>query len=229
MTAIPDPAGVSQPVDSCADSCGRAPDEAVRPPGWHRAARRARLLSWISLVWMTAEGAIGLTAGFRAHSVSLVAWALSSVVEGLASVIVIWRLTGARTLSATSERTAQKAVAISFWLLAPYITVQAIGDLLRGVHPDTSRVGIALTLSSVLVMPLLGRAKQRLGRTLGSGATAGEGIQNLLCALLAAAVLVGLTANSLLGAWWLDPVIALGVAAVALREGRSAWRGEQCC
>lgn len=213
-------------ADACCTPAAAAP---VRDAGWHRAARRALLLSWVSLAWMTMEGAVGLYAGARAGSVSLLGWALSSVVEGLASVIVIWRLTGARTLSETSERSAQKAVAVSFWLLAPYVAVQALLDLLTGSHATTSRLGIALTISSVLVMPALGRAKQRLGRRLSSGATAGEGTQNMLCAYLAAAVLVGLVANSLLGAWWLDPLIALVVAAVAVREGRQAWRGEECC
>lgn len=202
---------------------------ARRDAGWHRAARQARTLSWASLAWMSLEGAIGLYAGARASSVSLGGWALSSVVEGLASVIVIWRLTGTRTLSETSERSAERAVAVSFWLLAPYVAVQAAHDLLTGRQATGSRLGIALTLSSIIVMPLLGRAKHRLGERLGSAATSGEGTQNLLCAYLAGAVLVGLLANSLLGAWWLDPLIALGVAAVALREGRWAWRGEACC
>ena len=205
---------------------------AVQAPGdagWHRAARHARTLSWASLGWMSVEGAVGLYAGARASSVSLVGWALSSVVEGLASVIVIWRLTGTRTLSERSERSAERAVGVSFWLLAPYVAVQAAIDLLTGRQATGSRLGVALTVSSVIVMPLLGTAKHRLGERLGSGATSGEGTQNLLCAYLAGAVLVGLLANSLLGAWWLDPWIALGVAAVALREGRAAWRGEACC
>lgn len=196
---------------------------------WHRAAQRAVVLSWASLLWMTLEGAAGLYAGIRAQSVSLTGWALSSVVEGLASVIVIWRLTGSRTLSATSERSAQRAVAISFWLLAPYIAVQSVLDLATGHQADESRFGLALTAASVVVMPLLGRAKHRLGARLGSAATSGEGTQNLLCAYLAGAVLVGLAANTLVGAWWLDPLIGLAVAGVAVREGRGAWHGEQCC
>lgn len=118
---------------------------------------------------MSLEGAVGLLAGFRSGSVSLVGWALSSVVEGLASVIVIWRLTGTRTLSATSERAAQRAVAVSFWLLAPYVAVQAVLDLLSAHRPSPSSLGIALTVSSILVMPALGRAKHRLGARLGFG------------------------------------------------------------
>ena len=203
--------------------------EAVKDAGWHRAARQAVLLSWLSLAWMTLEGLAGLYAGIRAESVSLVGWALSSVVEGLASVIVIWRLTGSRTLSESSERSAQKAVAISFWLLAPYVAIQSLHDLLTGHEADESRLGLVLTAASVVVMPLLGKAKHRLGARLGSAATAGEGTQNLLCAYLAGAVLVGLAANSLFGAWWLDPLIGLAVAGVAIREGREAWNGDDCC
>ena len=209
--------------------------EAVRPrsdvardAGWFRAARFARWLAWASLAWMTVEGAVGLTAGFEAGSIALVGWALSSVVEGLASVIVIWRFTGSRTLSTTAEERAQKAVAISFWLLAPYVAVVSVRDLIDQHRPETSLLGIGLTVSSLALMPALGIAKQRLGARLGSGATAGEGGQNLLCAYLAAAVLAGLIANSLWGWWWVDPVAGLVVAAMAVREGREAWRGRTC-
>lgn len=205
------------------------PEAKLRTTVWHHAARRARQLSWLSVAWMTAEGAAGLFAGLRASSISLIGWALSSVVEGLASVIVIWRLTGSRTLSQSSERTAQKAVAISFWLLAPYVAVESVLHLITQVEASSSRLGIILTTLSLIVMPLLGRAKRRLGRELESAATAGEGTQNLLCAYLGAAVLVGLVANALFGAWWLDPIIGLAVAVIAVREGREAWRGEECC
>jgi len=199
------------------------PDE-----GWLAAARRARLLSWISLAWMTVEGALGILAGAVAGSVALVGWGLGSAIEGLAAVIVIWRFTGSRTHSASSERRAQRAVAVSFFLLAPYIAVEAIRALAGSEHPEISILGIAVTASSVVLMPALGVAKCRLGQQLGSGATAGEGTQNLICAAQGAAVLLGLAANSLAGAWWLDPVIALGLAAFALKEGRESWRGERC-
>src|SRR4051812_27227167 len=177
---------------------------------------------------MTAEGAVGLAAGIAAGSIALVGFGLSSAVEGLASVIVIWRFTGSRTHSETSERTAQKAVAVSFWLLAPYLAAEAIHNLATAERPETSWVGMALTAGSLVLMPLLGRAKLRLGERLGSGATAGEGTQNLLCAALAGAVLLRLVGNATAGAWWLDPVAALFVAAVALREGIKSWRGEAC-
>ena len=187
------------------------------------------MLAWASLAWMTVEGAVGLTAGVRAGSIALVGWALSSVVEGLASVIVIWRFTGSRTLSETAEGRAQKAVAVSFWVLAPYVAVESVRDLIGQHRPATSLLGIGLTISSLVLMPALGVAKQRLGARLGSAATAGEGGQNLLCAYLAAAVLAGLIANGLWGWWWVDPLAGLVVAAMAVREGREAWRGESCC
>lgn len=215
-------------AQGCTDACcaGAAP---VRDARWLRAARVARRLAWASLVWMTLEGAVGLVAAVRSGSVSLLGWALSSVVEGLASGIVIWRFTGDRTLSGTSERRAQQAVAVSFWLLAPYVAIDSVHALVRGERPAASVLGMAITASSVVIMPILGRAKQRLGARLESGATTGEGIQNWLCAATGAAVLIGLLANAAVGAWWLDPVLGLLVAAVAVYEGRESWRGEHCC
>jgi divalent metal cation (Fe/Co/Zn/Cd) transporter len=200
-----------------------------RDERWLRAARRARLLSWLSLAWMTVEGALGVLAGALAGSVALVGWGLGSAIEGLAAVIVIWRFTGSRTHSESAERRAERAVAVSFFLLAPYIAVEAIRALAGAEHPDTSTLGIALTATSVVFMPALGVAKRRLGAELDSGATAGEGTQNLLCAAQGAAVLVGLALNAAVGAWWVDPVVALGLAAWAVKEGREAWRGEGCC
>jgi divalent metal cation (Fe/Co/Zn/Cd) transporter len=202
---------------------------AGRDQEWLRLARLARWLAWASLAWMAAEGAVGLAAGAAAGSIALVGWALSSVVEGLASVIVIWRFSGARTLSDRAELRAQRAVAVSFWLLAPAVAVESVRDLATGHRPATTLLGMALAASSILLMPALGLAKRRLGARLDSGATAGEGAQNLLCAYLAAAVLAGLAANALLGWWWLDPVAGLAVAGMAIREGIAAWRGEDCC
>jgi divalent metal cation (Fe/Co/Zn/Cd) transporter len=193
-----------------------------------RLIRRAKALSWLSLASMTVEGTVAITAAVIAGSVALLGFGIDSAIEGLASVIVIWRFTGSRRLSDHAEERAQKAVAVSFFLLAPYIAQDAIRALLAGNHPATSWVGIGLSISSIAVMPLLGRAKQQVGTRLGSGATAGEGAQNLLCAYMAAGVVVGLGANAAFGWWWLDPVIALVIAAVAVREGREAWSGEGC-
>lgn len=199
----------------------------VRDAGWHRAARTARLLSWLSLVYMAAEGALAVIAAIIAGSVALLGFGLDSVIEGLASVIIVWRFTGSRTLSETAEARAQKAVAITFFLLAPYITYDAITTLVGRDHAETTWLGIGLSIASLIVMPILGIAKRRLGARLDSEATTGEGKQNLLCAYLAAAVLVGLLANTLLDWWWLDPVIALGIAGMAVWEGIEAWRGEE--
>lgn len=198
---------------------------------WLRAAHRARLLSWISLAWMAAEGAIGVTAGVLAGSIALVAFGLDSAIEGLASLVIVWRFTGARLHSETAEHRAQKLVAVQFFLLAPYVSAEAFHRLVTGEEPETSWVGIALVATSVVAMPLLGIAKHRLADTLGSAATKGEGTQNLLCAYLAGAVLLGLLGDALFGLWWLDPVAALVVAAVAVKEGLESWRGEDpdCC
>jgi divalent metal cation (Fe/Co/Zn/Cd) transporter len=217
--------------DGCTDGSAAVASAggSVRDAGWLRAARQARLLAWASLAWMCAEGAVGLWQGFASGSIALTGWALGSAVEGLASVIVIWRFTGSRTLSGTAERRAQRAVAISFWLLAPYVAAQSAADLLTSHHPESTAIGIALTAVALLEMPLLGRVKHKLGQRLGSGATTGEGTQNYLCAAQAAAVLLVLAITAIWAAgWWLDPVIGLAIAAVAVREGASAWHGEDC-
>src|SRR2546423_9008146 len=148
---------------------------------------------------MTAEGVLGVVAGLSSGSIALVGWALSSAVEGLAAVIVIWRFTGSRTLSETAEGRAQKAVAISFFLLAPYVAAESVRDLVARHQPGTTVLGIVLTATSLVLMPLLGVAKHRLGARLGSNATAGQGTQNLIFAALTAAVLAGLASKPLVG------------------------------
>jgi len=195
---------------------------------WLRLARLAKILASLTLFWLGIEGVIGVIAGILARSIALVAFGLDSGIEGLASVIVIWRFTGARTISAQAEQRAQKWVAISFYLLAPYVAAEAIETLIEGAAAETSWIGIGLTAVTLVLCPMLGVAKQRIGAKLESRATYGEGTQNLLCAILAGAVLVGLAANTLFGLWWLDPVIALSIASLCVREGRRAWRGEQC-
>lgn len=202
---------------------------AQRSPDWLRAARRARLLSWISLAWMSAEGAIAITAGVLAGSIALIGFGIDSAIEGVASLVIVWRFTGSRLLSHAAEDRAQKLVAIQFFLLAPYVAAEAVHKLISAEQPDTSWLGVGLVASSVVGMPILGIAKRRLADTLGSVATRGEGTQNLLCAYLAAAVLVGLLGNALFDLWWLDPLAALVIAAVAVKEGRESWRGEGCC
>jgi divalent metal cation (Fe/Co/Zn/Cd) transporter len=191
--------------------------------------RRARILSWVGLVWIGLEGAVAVAAGLAAGSVALIGFGADSVIEGLASFVIIWRFTGARKYSERAEGRAQRLVAAQFFLLAPWVAYGAISALLGGHHPETSWVGIGLAVTSAVGMPMLGLAKRRVGEQLGSAATRGEGMQNVLCGYLAAALLLGLLGNAAFGLWWLDPAVALVIAAVALSEGRSAWRGEACC
>jgi divalent metal cation (Fe/Co/Zn/Cd) transporter len=195
---------------------------------WLRDARRARRLATFSLAWLCFEGAATRTAGLLAGSIALVGNGLDGAIEGLASVIVVWRFSGSRTLSTTSERRAQQLVALSFFLLAPYIEFEASRALLVEHHAETTWLGVGLSIGTLSICPWLGRAKLRLGDRLGSAATSGEGRQNLLCAYLAVAVLVGLLASTLLGLWWLDPTVALCIAGLAVWEGRRSWRGEGC-
>jgi divalent metal cation (Fe/Co/Zn/Cd) transporter len=196
---------------------------------YEQLARRARLLSWLSLAWMTVEGAVAISAGLVASSIALIGFGLDSVIEGFASLVIVWRFSRSRMFSAAAETRAQKLVAIQFFLLAPYVAVESLRALIGGERPDESWVGIALATSSVVLMPLLGIAKQRIADEIGSAATKGEGRQNMLCAYLAAALLVGLIGNAAAGAWWLDPAVGLLIAAVAIKEGLEAWRGEGCC
>jgi divalent metal cation (Fe/Co/Zn/Cd) transporter len=201
---------------------------AVGEPEHLQLARRARLLSWASLGYMAIEGAVAIIAGIAAGSIALIGFGIDSAIEGFASIVIVWRFTGGRTLSEDAERRAQRLVAIQFFVLAPYVAMEATRSLVDGDRSDASLVGIALAASSIVVMPLIGRAKQRIGARIGSSATASEGKQNMLCAYLAGALLAGLLGNALLGAWWLDPAVALFIAYVAVREGREAWRGEAC-
>lgn len=205
----------------------RAP---ARDERWLLAARRARQLSWASLAWMSVEGIVGLIAGFEANSLSLLVWAASSFVEGLASMTIIWRFTGARVHLASSERTAQKWVAGSFLLLVPYFLYESFDRVRNGSDAEFSGVGAAVTIAAIVIMPLLGWAKLRLARQLGSGATAGEGVQNLLCAAQAAAALVALVAAGA-GLTILDPIAAVVISAIAIKECAALWQGESddCC
>ncbi len=197
-------------------------------PEWLRLARLARMLSWLTLGWLGIEAGVAITAAVIAGSVALLGFGLDSGIEALASIIVIWRFTGTRLTGATGERRAQQLVAVSFYLLAPYIAAEAIWALAHGDRPETSIIGLLLTAGTAVLEPGLGIAKRRIGSRLGSAATAGDGTQNLLCAYLAIAVFAGLLANTLFGAWWLDGMVALAIAGWAVIEGRRAWAGQGC-
>jgi divalent metal cation (Fe/Co/Zn/Cd) transporter len=194
-----------------------------------RLERRARLLAGGGIVWHVLEFAIALGAGIAAGSIALIGFGADSLVEAFAGSVVVWLLTGSRLRSETAERRAQRFIAASFFLLAAYVTAESVGDLIGGHHPSTSWVGVGLAALTAPTMPLLARAKRKVGSRLDSSATVQEGAQNLLCAYLSVALLIGLLANALAGWWWADPAAALAVAAVALEEGRESWQGEGCC
>jgi divalent metal cation (Fe/Co/Zn/Cd) transporter len=202
----------------------------VLTPGaeWLRLARRAKALSWLTLGWLGVEAGVAIGAALVAGSTALLGFGLDSGIEALASVIIIWRFSGPHLFSAFSERRAQQLVAASFFLLAPYIAIEAFQSLATGHRADTSIIGIVLTAGTAILERPLGMAKRRLGVRLQSAATAGEGTQNLLCAYLAAAVLIGLLANTLFGLWWLDGAVAVGISCWAVFEGRRAWAGQLC-
>ena len=212
-----------------ADPPQRPRQAAISQHEYMRLARRAKQLSWLSLAYMGMEGGVALTAGIVAASPALIGFGIDSAIEGVASLVIVWRFTGARLLSEAAEQRAQTLVAIQFFLLAPYVGYESIHALLTADRPDASWVGIGLAITSLLLMPWLGRLKQRIGGRMGSVALQGEGQQNLLCSYLAAALLVGLAGNAVLGLWWLDPAAGLVIAAVALKEGVETWRGEGCC
>ena len=201
----------------------------AEPVERQRLQRRARLLAWGGIAWHFVEFAIALGAGIAAGSIALIGFGADSLIEASAGFVVVWLFTGGRLHSTTAERRAQQLIAASFFLLAAYVTVEALRSLVGGDHAATSWVGIGLAAVTAVTMPLLARAKQRVGNSLHSSATVKEGAQNMVCAYLSVALLIGLLANALAGWWWADPSAALVIAAVALKEGRESWRGEGCC
>lgn len=193
-----------------------------------RLVRRARLLAWGGNAWHVIEFAIALGAGIAAGSLALTAFGIDSLVEGLAGLIIVWRFSGRRSHAGSAERRAQQLVAASYLILVLYIVVEATRALVAGDQPEASWVGIGLAAFTAPTMPLLARAKRRVGHELNSAATVSEAEQNQICAYLSIALLIGLLANALVGWWWADPAVALVIAAVAAREGWESWKGESC-
>ena len=189
--------------------------------------RRAQLLAAASVAYNLAEGAIAITAGNLAGSSALVGFGLDSLVEVSSGLVILWQFR--HPLPESRERAAQRLIALSFFALAAYLTIEAGHALLTGAQPEDSPVGIALAVASLAVMPLLSRWQRRTGRELGSAAVEGDGTQTLLCTYLSAVLLVGLVLNATLGWSWADPVAALVIAAIATREGWENWNGEDCC
>lgn len=189
-------------------------------------ARRAQLLAGASVLYNVAEGIIAVAAGTIASSSALVGFGLDSAVEVASGLIILWQFH--HPMPESRERRAQRLIAVSFFALAAYIGYESISALLIGARPETSIVGIVLAVASLAIMPLLSLVQRRTGRELNSGAVVADSTQTLLCTYLSAVLLIGLLANTLLGWWWLDPIAALVIAAVAIREGRENWRGDTC-
>jgi divalent metal cation (Fe/Co/Zn/Cd) transporter len=200
---------------------GRRPQ---KPDERERLVRRAKQLAWLGVGWHGVEAAIAVGAGLVAGSIALIGFGADSLIESFAGFILLWRFAASRAASEDAERRAQKLIAISFYVLAAYVGFEAVRSLLVGDRPEASWVGIGLAAVTLATMPPLA-----IGEKLGSSATKSEGQQNMLCAYLSAALLVGLGANALFGLWWADPMTALIIAGVAVKEGRESWRGESCC
>jgi divalent metal cation (Fe/Co/Zn/Cd) transporter len=192
-----------------------------------RLGRRAQLLAGASVAYNVVEAVIAITAGLVAGSVALVGFGLDSIVEVSSGLIILWQFR--HRLPESREHQALRLMAFSFFALAAYVTIESVRSLASGHEPEPSTVGIVLAAASLAIMPFLSWAQRRTGKALGSNAVVADSTQTLLCTYLSAVLLVGLVLNATLGWSWADPLAGLVIAAVAVREGRQAWRGEGCC
>lgn len=187
--------------------------------------RRARRLAWATIVWNVIEAIVAIIAGSAAGSIALIGFGLDSTVEVMSAIIIIWQLHG---LVEKRERIALKLIALSFYVLAGYVAIQAMFDLASRTESNPSRIGVVLAVASLVVMPILAAAKRRTGQELGSRTVVADSNQTKLCTYLSAILLAGLMFNATIGWWWADPIAALFIAALAINEGRRAWRGKIC-
>ncbi|MBE8516166.1 cation transporter [Amycolatopsis sp. H6(2020)] len=214
--------------DSCTDGC--CASEAVVPVDAQRRAVLSRRVRWLvgaTITYNVVEAVIAISAGSVASSTALIGFGLDSVIEVASAAAVAWQFSG--TDPGARERTALKVIAVSFFALAAYVTVESVRSLFGAESAEHSTVGIVLAAVSLLVMPFLSSAQRRAGRELGSASAVADSKQTLLCTYLSGVLLAGLLLNSLFGWSWADPIVALVIAAVAVKEGREAWRGEHCC
>lgn len=207
----------------------RTPERTLPSPNPERRrqlGRRAQLLAGASVAYNLVEAVVAVAAGAAASSIALIGFGLDSLVEVGSGLVILWQFR--HRMPETRERRALKLIAISFFALAGYVGVESVRALLGGEAASHSTIGIGVAVLSLIIMPLLSWTQRRTGRQLGSGSVVADSKQTLLCTYLSAVLLVGLLANSALGWWWADPIAALVVAAVAVREGIEAWRGESC-
>jgi divalent metal cation (Fe/Co/Zn/Cd) transporter len=200
---------------------------ALAPAERARLGRRAQLLAAASVTYNGAEAVIAIAAGMVAGSAALIGFGLDSVVEVSSGLVILWQFRHA--LPESREKQALRLIALSFFALAAYVAQDSLRALVSGADPDASPVGIALAATSLVVMPWLSWAQRRTGRALHSNAVVADSSQTLLCTYLSAVLLGGLVLNATLGWGWADPVAGLVIAAVAVKEGRGAWKGEGCC
>jgi len=189
--------------------------------------RRIRLLVAATIAYNVVEAVIAVAAGTIAGSVALIGFGLDSVIEVSSAAAVAWQFAGRDP--ERWERLTLRIIGWSFFALAAFVTVESVRALAGAAEPAHSPVGIVLVTISVMVMPFLSWAQRRAERELGSASAIADSKQTLLCTYLSAAVLVGLVLNAVFGWWWADPAAGLVLAALAVREGRSAWRGDACC
>lgn len=189
--------------------------------------RRGRQLEYFTVGWNVTEAAVAIGAGLLAGSIALIGFGVDSVIESLSGLVLLWRLRS-HEADERRERLALRLVGVSFLILAAYVAYDAAHTLIRRELPDASFVGIGLSIVSLIVMPLLARAKRRVAARLDSAALAADSRQTDLCAYLSAILLGGLVLNAALGWWWADPVAALIMVPIIVREGRQALRGEVC-
>ena len=188
-----------------------------------RLRRRGFALEYFSVAWMIAEAAVAVTAGIAAGSVALTGFGLDSLIELASAVIVIWQLRG-ETLGQDRDTRAVKLVGVTFFALAAYLTAQGIHDLVTAARPGHSPAGLAITAAALLVMPALAVAKRRTGRALGSRTLVADSAETAFCAYTSAAALLGVAVNTWAGWWPADPIAALVIAALAVKEGLETWQ-----
>ncbi|WP_433359229.1 cation transporter [Streptosporangium sp. CA-115845] len=189
--------------------------------------RRIRLLVAATITYNVIEAVVAITAGTLASSAALIGFGLDSVVEVASAAAVAWQFSA--TDHERREKVALRVIALSFFVLAAYVTVDAVRALAGAGEAEHSTPGLILAGLSLVIMPFLSAAQRRAGRELGSASAVADSKQTLLCTYLSAVLLVGLALNSLFGWSWADPIAALVIAAVAVKEGREAWRGDTCC
>lgn len=186
--------------------------------------RKALRLEYFTITWNVIEAVVAVGAGIAAGSIALVGFGFDSSIEGFAATVVIWQLRGAH--DEAREQRALRIIAVTFFVLAAYVVFESVRDLVTNAEPETSAIGIGVAIVSIMVMPTLGFAKKRLAEKMGSAVLRADAAETFLCSWLSVILLVGLVLNATVGWWWADPVAALGIAWLALREGREAWSGD---